>query len=400
MKQAFDLHKLDGGNPARRRKSCKICGSAAWEFDLVDFLKTVDERNIYPFGFSGVVVTYFRCESCEFMFTDFCDDWSANEFAAFIYNEDYAKVDPDYLGKRPLAMATQMAAALEPAKNMRILDYGSGGGHFENRMRTLGFGKLESYDPFSHPQRPQGKFDIITAFEVLEHAPDPHKVLLDMTGLLAEGGLILCTTALQPEGIEQIRGNWPYAAPRNGHISLFSSTAMLRLAGRHGFSYCEGNGLHGFLLPGAADLRDLAVRVTGPFVQMFSLLAPNENASAAWGAPEPYTAGHFRWTRGPEIEWQIEIADTFPSNIRLFVPVIMEIEPGFGAGSSIFLDGAQLYTRRAASGIRAELALEGPVSGRGVRVLLRTPPLKSPAQLRGAADDRELGLAVPIPRND
>ena len=53
--------------------------------------------------------------------------------------------------------------------------------------------------------------------------------MADMNSLLAENGLILFSTLLQPADIDQQGLNWWYAGPRNGHVSLFSRASLGRL---------------------------------------------------------------------------------------------------------------------------------------------------------------------------
>ena len=40
-------------------------------------------------------------------------------------------------------------------------------------LGEVGFRDVTAYDPFSSPQRPEARFDIMTCFEVMEHSPDP-----------------------------------------------------------------------------------------------------------------------------------------------------------------------------------------------------------------------------------
>ena len=54
-----------------------------------------------------------------------------------------------------------MAGLLGGLGGVRILDYGSGGGVFAAAMAKHGFEAVEEYDPFSHPERPAGKFDVV-----------------------------------------------------------------------------------------------------------------------------------------------------------------------------------------------------------------------------------------------
>jgi len=44
-----------------------------------------------------------------------------------------------------------------------------------------------------------------------------------------EDGLLLFSTLLQPEEIQQTGLSWWYAAPRNGHCSLYTASALTRL---------------------------------------------------------------------------------------------------------------------------------------------------------------------------
>jgi 2-polyprenyl-3-methyl-5-hydroxy-6-metoxy-1,4-benzoquinol methylase len=65
-------------------------------------------------------------------------------------------------------------------------------------MAQLGFPHVASYDPFSMPVRPIGKFDVITCSEVIEHSPFPLRTLADMRSMLADEGCIVLSETLQP----------------------------------------------------------------------------------------------------------------------------------------------------------------------------------------------------------
>jgi Methyltransferase domain len=223
------LPRLDVVNARAAGTSCKICGAAAEFFDVSDFNKCADG---YRFGPSGVYVDWYRCSMCRFIFTDFFDRWTAEDFGLFVYNEDYVKVDGEYLGARPKRTAAAAAELLRGHEARSILDYGSGSGLFAQRMAEQGFSAVENYDPIASPTRPVGKFDIITCFEVMEHSPDPLGTLRDMASLLTPGGVVVVGTLLQPPEIGSVRTNWWYAAPRNGHLSLYSDHALAVAAGR------------------------------------------------------------------------------------------------------------------------------------------------------------------------
>jgi len=56
--------------------------------------------------------------------------------------------------------------------------------------------------------------------------------------LLAPEGMVLFSTLVSDGHIKHNqRINWWYAAPRNGHISLFSKQSLSILAEREGFSF-------------------------------------------------------------------------------------------------------------------------------------------------------------------
>ena len=110
-------------SPSRRlftqlKKMCLICGSISRPFDVVDFFKCCNANDPYVFGFSGIPVTYYRCENCMFIFTDFCEGWQPHHFKEYIYNNEYIKVDPDYIKRRPENIAFPRQVAMFLSRQM------------------------------------------------------------------------------------------------------------------------------------------------------------------------------------------------------------------------------------------------------------------------------------------
>jgi 2-polyprenyl-6-hydroxyphenyl methylase/3-demethylubiquinone-9 3-methyltransferase len=381
--------KLDPANPFDNTKCCKVCGAPAVAFDAVDFNKYCATEDYYEFGFARIPVVYWRCVLCSFVFTDFFDDWTPSEFSQYIYNDDYIKVDGEYAEIRPNRMAEEYARRLHLCRNLRILDYGSGAGVFVNRMRAAGFTAIEGYDPFSSPRRPQGKFDIITCFEVIEHTPDPQGSFADMCGLLAESGFIVFSQTVQPLNLSAIRGSWWYLAPRNGHISTYSEESLFVLARQLGMTMHRSSDLYAFVRGQPRhEVREALHTVGPPFwtTRVFAPSGQNGEASAAWHAVERAQIWSYRWSAAAVLRWQVrwDIA----GEIQFRIPFRQQVRPGFAAESRVLLNGAAAHVLVERGDIVAEFNV--PRGGHGW-LELHTPPPERPV---AAGNTRPIGLAV------
>jgi SAM-dependent methyltransferase len=225
---------------------CKICGGVAAPYGVVDFHKSCAEANGVRLPLSGVPIYYRRCIACDFLFTDAFDDWSHDQFKAHIYNDDYQTVDPDYLSKRPSENAGLVAQLWDAHKAAtRVLDYGGGNDVFCAALRARGFQAAVTYDPMTpeHARRPDGKFELVTCFETLEHLPDPAAGIAAILEYAADTGLIFFSTYAQPADFNNYGLHWWYVGPRNGHVSIFSRQSLKRAFGAHGYKYvaCSDN---------------------------------------------------------------------------------------------------------------------------------------------------------------
>lgn len=379
------LPRLRNG-PALPR-SCKICGAPATIFDVVDFNKWCSS-DFYSFGLSGISVVYYRCRECSFVYTNFFDCWTNADFSKFVYNRDYGLVDPEYGGIRASRTARELSTLLAGCEDARILDYGAGAGHFAAEMRKLGFPHVASYDPYTVPERPRGPFDIITCLETLEHTVDPVAVMAEMRGLLADGGAIIIEQSLQPCDLGEIRGNWWYIAPRNGHVSIFSEESFIAIAERFALTVHWGNNFYGFALAGASAALEGALARLGPTSRTVRLFAPAGPANKDWHEPELHDSTiPFRWSRSPELAWGAR--PFHPGQTTIAIPFIMEIVPGFAAGARLYVGTEALPIERTQNEIvgllrRSRAAVEG--------IRLVTPEPLRP----GTEDQRSLGLAVPL----
>lgn len=386
--------KLSGLPPLSRdhayRRTCKICGSPSPLFDIVDFNKYCSPHP-YEYGTAQIPVNYYRCNNCLLIFTDFIDDWTIDEISRFIYNDDYVKVDPEYLGARARRTAVDLSSILRGCERLRILDYGSGAGVFASDMAKFGYDKTACYDPFSHPERPDGTFDLITCFEVVEHSPQPMETLREMTGMLSDHGAILIGQTTQPANIDQLRGAWWYIAPRNGHVSTFSTYTFYEMARREGLSFRTGAGLYAFSRSAPSRILESVLPRIGPIYQGRIVLGPPENDGdpMRWHALEREGDEPFRWTASAEVDFGAHELDAGVT--RLEIPFIMEGRPEFASGCMIVLDGASVPTRTEQGRLVAEVTLPD----RGAHALgLRTPEPISADVGGGNPDRRPRGLAI------
>jgi len=210
---------------------CKICRQPAPLFGLVDFNRNCQIPNGVKLPLTGTPVYYRRCGGCGFLFTDAFDNWTPDDFKKHIYNAGYLAVDPGYLDTRPRNNADVVQKVFGAHKqNLRVLDYGGGNDVLCSELRASGFPVATTYDPFvpEYAKPPEDKFNLITCFETLEHVPDPIAGIGAIVAHLADPGIVLFSTLLQPPDFEALAMNWWYVGPRNGHISMFSRDALIK----------------------------------------------------------------------------------------------------------------------------------------------------------------------------
>jgi hypothetical protein len=92
--------------------------------------------------------------------------------------------------------------------------------------------------------QPGQKYELLTAFEVFEHLPNPRQELLDM---LQWSDSILFSTVLVPQPTPQPPEWWYYGLNHGQHVALYTPAALRALGREHGLHYyTNGKNLHLF----------------------------------------------------------------------------------------------------------------------------------------------------------
>lgn len=213
--------------------SCKCCGGHTEFLLSVDASRTCEDRREPPFPPSGIGVDYVHCTACRFIFTAYLDGLTESEIGSRIYNSEYIRADPEFTTIRPSLFADMLVSLFGPARaGIEALDYGGGDGLLATLAEDRGFARYDSFDPyFANRANPDRRYELVTAFEVVEHSRDPLGTFQDALSYVRPDGVLLFSTQLQPP---DVGADWWYIAPRNGHVSLHSDQSLRTLAQRCG----------------------------------------------------------------------------------------------------------------------------------------------------------------------
>lgn len=133
--------------------------------------------------------------------------------------------------------------------NRRVLDFGCGAGGFldrarmictdasgiepEQRVRDHWNGKIRLFPDIASVRE---KFDVVTAFHVVEHLPDPKKMLGQLAGLLDAGGRLVIEVPSSNDALLTLYGNPAFRRFTywSQHLFLFNAGTLDRLLDQAG----------------------------------------------------------------------------------------------------------------------------------------------------------------------
>lgn len=242
----FKRLRNTGRSEAAASVPCPICAADAPYLDTLDFNKACNDGQGKTLPVAGIPIRYHLCDRCGFCFAPEFREWKTEDFEKFVYNADYGIVDPDYASARPTKNADMLESTFGANKRrIKHLDFGGGSGLLSKLLKEKGWNST-SYDPLvDRNVNPEtlGTFDLITAFGVFEAAPNSVEMIQTLKKLCQPKGLILYSVTFSDGEIDRTKKlDWWNAAPRNGHVSLFSRKSIVELMTR--------NDLDGISFPG------------------------------------------------------------------------------------------------------------------------------------------------------
>lgn len=179
-------------------------------------------------------VAYLRCPSCR-MISLPDPHWLDEAYERAIYTGDTGLL-------RRCRILTTVTSAVIRAEGIgkgTFLDWAGGYGTLTRMMRDRGFEFLHTdaycdniFAQGFEGDPADGRYDLVTAYEVMEHLADPYA---ELEKLARTTDRILFTTELQPDDAPQL-GDWWYFLPESGqHITFHTERSLGILAERLGY---------------------------------------------------------------------------------------------------------------------------------------------------------------------
>lgn len=206
----------------------------------------------------GIDVNRFFCDvshialyesNCGLMYFD-----PAIEGDERFYREFYGRVGMYRQLNQGVAQRTEFREAARCVKpGMAVLDVGCGSGGFAQHLPHARYTGLDRFAPEdagpailreelpAHAARSPERYDVVAAFQVIEHVADPSQFTSWMLQCLRPGGYLILGAPLHPSPITAIP-NFLLNAPPH-HLTWWNPGAFTALAAVHGLELIESRPL-------------------------------------------------------------------------------------------------------------------------------------------------------------
>lgn len=235
--------------------SCPVCSSTKTKFLLTAFHAhgkgALDKKKF----------DYFKCKDCQSVFL-------VNTKFTKKYYETYYNFDGYYTQSVGFKKSLEnffdtysqkkkqdlITSSIKKAKKIKILDVGAGEGKFLSSLDSNIFKKYgieldkKSYELCKKKKLTvynedilkkdfkREKFSVITLWHVIEHIPNPQKLLKKLATILEDDGIIVVATPnIASMGFKLAGAKWFHMdAPR--HVVLFNEVGIKKLTEKNGFT--------------------------------------------------------------------------------------------------------------------------------------------------------------------
>jgi SAM-dependent methyltransferase len=238
---------------------CNVCGAddaeTIYEAQQLDGSARDLVRTFRASGDELLVDRLVRCRKCGLQYVS-PRPLASDIVAAYSGGDDPAYVSQVAARERTFADAVAHIETLLPGRG-RILDVGTAAGAFLAAARGRGW-QVEGCEPnawlaewgarhYGIPIRTgeifdqsfaPASFDVVTLWDVIEHTPDPSRVIRSVRDLIRPGGLLVVNYPDIGSWIARALGRrWPFLS--SVHLYYFTRATMKSLLERCGFAVVE-----------------------------------------------------------------------------------------------------------------------------------------------------------------
>lgn len=212
--------------------TCPVCDRAMTVFDQATLLDKYS-------------ADYYRCDGCGLVALP-SPTWLDEAYASAISGHDTGLL-------RRCRMLSTVTSAVIHAQGLRagrFLDWAGGYGTLTQLMRDKHFDYWH-HDDYAEPifardfqDDGSSSYDLITAYEVVEHLTDPRQ---DLAAISKRTDLLLFTTELLPEPAPRVADWWYYLPETGQHVTFHTPESLRSLGTSLGFDLTSnGRNLHMF----------------------------------------------------------------------------------------------------------------------------------------------------------